>query len=491
VLVRTHGHATEVQDALGRAGVPAVIAGAGSVFGTAAAREWLGLLQALERPASPPRAHAAALTPFLGWSASRVAEATDEDWEAVHQRLHRWASVLRDSGVAALAETVTLAEGLPARVLGADDGERALTDLRHVGELLHAAAARDGLGVAALTAWLGRRVAAAGHEVESEERTRRLESDARAVQVLTIHRSKGLEFPVVYVPFAWQPSWIPDQHGPVDFHREGSGERVLDVGVGGPGYLANRARWIAEQRGEDLRLLYVALTRAQHQAVVWWAGSFDSKRSPLGRLVFGRGEDGTVAEELAAVPEDVGVMDRFGALADLAPGCVGVERVVVPALRRWSGRVVVLGTLGAGRFDRDLDLRWRRTSYSDLTAGTYEARVGSEPEEAAEEDEDVPVAVPVPSPAPGGSAVPLAAAPAGVHFGTFVHAVLEAADFRRAGPRGGAAGARRRAPCRPGGRGRGHRGARRRAAGGGRDAARGARRRGACATSRGPTASTS
>jgi exodeoxyribonuclease V beta subunit len=232
VLVRTHGHATEVQDALGRAGVPAVIAGAGSVFGTPPRASGSGCSRRLSaRRRRPARTRRADPVPRL----ERVAGGRGHrrGLEAVHQRLHRWASVLRDSGVAALAETVTLAEGLPARVLGADDGERALTDLRHVGELLHAAAARDGLGVAALTAWLGRRVAAAGHEVESEERTRRLESDARAVQVLTIHRSKGLEFPVVYVPFAWQPSWIPDQHGPVDFHREGSGERVLDVGVGG------------------------------------------------------------------------------------------------------------------------------------------------------------------------------------------------------------------------------------------------------------------
>ena len=75
--------------------IPAVINGAGSVFGTAPAREWLRLLEALERPTSEPRAHAAALTAFLGWSAERIAGAADEEWEAVHRRLHEWARVLR------------------------------------------------------------------------------------------------------------------------------------------------------------------------------------------------------------------------------------------------------------------------------------------------------------------------------------------------------------------------------------------------------------
>ena len=118
-----------------------MINGAGSVLGTASARDWLRLLEAIERPTSSQRAHSAALTPFLGWTAARVAAADDDEWERVHQRLHHWARVLRAKGVAALAETITQVEGLPARVLAAVDGERRLTDLRHVAQLLHAAAA--------------------------------------------------------------------------------------------------------------------------------------------------------------------------------------------------------------------------------------------------------------------------------------------------------------------------------------------------------------
>ena len=124
----------------------------------------------------------------------------------MHRRLHHWARVLRAKGVASLMEAVTLEEGLPARVLAMVDGERRMTDLRHVGELLHAAAMTEQMGATALTAWLRERVLEATTDNNDEERSRRLESDAEAVQVLTMHRSKGLEFPVVYYPDLWEPS---------------------------------------------------------------------------------------------------------------------------------------------------------------------------------------------------------------------------------------------------------------------------------------------
>ena len=150
VLVRTHRNAALIRDELDAVGVPAVINGAGSVFGTLAARDWMRLLAAIERPADPRRAHTAALTPFLGWTAEQVAAADDDAWEDVHQRLHHWARVLREKGVAALTETITLVEGLPGRVLADTSGERRLTDLRHVGQLLHAAAKTEQMGTAAL-----------------------------------------------------------------------------------------------------------------------------------------------------------------------------------------------------------------------------------------------------------------------------------------------------------------------------------------------------
>ena len=432
VLVQTNRAAAQIRDALEAADIPAVINGAGSVFATAPAREWLRLLEAIERPTSAPRARSAALTPFFSWSAERIASADEEAWSEVHRRLHDWARVLRVKGIASLTETITLLEGLPERILATADGERDLTDLRHIGQLLHAAAVTEQLGTTALVAWLRRRIAEAAQDTSDEDRSRRLESDAEAVQVLTVHRSKGLEFPIVYYPYLWEPGFIPNGL-PVAFHDPDAGDaRTIDVGLEGPDFDRHKQQNLVEQRGEDLRLAYVALTRAQHQAVVWWAGSWNSKDSALGRLLFARDEAGTVAPAGRGSPTDAAVRARFDALALQAPGCISVERSALGMPMSWSGSLRKPAELLAARFDRELDWRWRRTSFSDITAGVYEARVASEPEETVVSDEPV---VPVRSAAAAGDDVLratlslLSGMPVGADLGTFVHRVLEATDF--------------------------------------------------------------
>jgi exodeoxyribonuclease V beta subunit len=439
VLVRTHRNAALVRDALEEAGIPAVINGAGSVFGTTPARDWLRLLEALERPSHAPRARAAALTPFLGWTAQELASADDDALEELHRRLHAWARLLRTRGVAALAETVTLVEGLPERLLRTQDGERRLTDLRHVAQLLHEAATAEHAGVTALTGWLRRQIADAGDDTGDEERSRRLESDAEAVQVLTIHRSKGLEFPIVLFPYLWEPGYIPRDPQPIFFHDPARGdERIVDVGMGGVDFAEHRRQHEAEQRGEDLRLAYVALTRAQHQAVVWWAGSWDSRNSALGRLLFSRREDGTVPPSGGSTPSDAAAIARFEQLAAQAPGRISVEHAWPAQHPPWSDARTSAAELVAARFGRRLDWGWRRTSYSDITAGAHDARVASEPEEHLVTDED-DGGGPPPVVEDGGDALGLAQVPSlladmpsGVHVGTFVHGVMEATDFAAA-----------------------------------------------------------
>jgi exodeoxyribonuclease V beta subunit len=286
------------------------------------------------------------------------------------------------------------------------------------------------MGATALTAWLRARVLEATTDNNDEERSRRLESDAEAVQVLTMHRSKGLEFPVVYYPDLWEPTWIPrEKTSPVTFH-DADGVRTIDVGLDGPQWNGHVAQHIDEQRGEDLRLAYVALTRAKHQAVVWWAGSFDSRNSPLSRLLFARDDSGNVAPSGAVVPSDETALARFRELAGVSVASSSLGPPV-----SWPGEVIATSALSSSSFDRDLDWWWRRTSFSDITAGTYEAHVASEPEEPVVDDEATPPAPPVP---PDGDdalrAVPslLADMPVGVEVGTLVHRVFEAVDFASA-----------------------------------------------------------
>jgi exodeoxyribonuclease V beta subunit len=443
VLVPSHRTAALIQSELDAAGVPAVVGGAGSVFATPAASDWLALLEAIERPASPARARAAALTPLIGWDATAVAGASEDQFEQLHRSLYGWARMLRVRGVAALAEAIMLDQRVPGRILAQTGGERHLTDLQHIAQLLHAAAFEHGLGVAALTGWLRQRLRATEREGADEELARRLESDAEAVQVLTIHRAKGLEFPIVYCPYLWEPGYIPDGELPVYFHDSERGdERAIDVGLEGPGYGAHRAQFVREERGEDLRLAYVALTRARHQVVVWWAGSYASRESALGRLVFAQSPDGDVGLKASFTPSDAAAFERFEGVAAGAPQAVAVEWSQPRMAARWDSGARVAGELSLARLDRRLDLLWRRTSYSAITAAAHEAWVASEPEERGVTDEPSG-ALPLAGAMPGAGkantdavratldrvALPLAAMAAGPRVGTAVHRALEAVDF--------------------------------------------------------------
>jgi exodeoxyribonuclease V beta subunit len=435
VLVRTNAQAALVQRRLTEAGVPAVVNGAGSVFATDTAQDWLRLLESLERPSATGRAHAAALTCFIGWPARRLAAAIADAspaWEEIHQRLHDWARILRARGVASLVETITAGEDLPARMLATTDGERRLTDLRHIGQLLHAAAVADQLGPTALAGWLRARIDEGEGE---EERTRRLESDDDAVQVLTVHRAKGAEFPIVYAPFLW-PGWSPRDNPPVYFHEGSGDERRLDVAREGPEYDRHLRQNTIEQRGEDLRLAYVALTRARHQTVLWWAASAQTRHSALTRLLFSRAEDGTVATDGGAAPKDPAVFARLEQLRDQAPHAISVAWAAPDLDAHWSPPPRQPGELAASAFERSLDERWRRTSYTDMTAASYDAHVASEPEEPLLDDEpdaDEPTAPTALAAAPE-LALPalLGEMPVGADVGTFVHSVLEATDFAAA-----------------------------------------------------------
>ena len=439
VLVRTNDQAAMVRDTLAAAGVPAVLTGSRSVFLAPTAREWLALLRALEQPHRGGLVRAAALTPFVGWSPRQLAESGDAGTDELGQLLRSWRDVLAERGVAALLEVMT-SSGLVERLLGTDDGERRLTDVRHIGQALHAAAVTGRLGMAAIVEWLQRRINEAAEDA-AEERSRRLESDADAVQVVTIHGAKGLQFPVVYVPYGWD-RYVPENPDPLRLH-DSDGTRLLDVGgKDGPGYLERRELHLAEELGEDLRLLYVAMTRARCQVVASWVPATTAEHAPLTRLLFSDFDPAEQPPTRVRLMRDVDVRGRLVDLFAFAGGTVAVEDVSADRTARWRPALGSAPTLAAAQFDRQLDEGWRRTSYTGLTRFVHDdvmsdPGVGSEPELDVEERQDEPAA---PSAAVATAPAdlleevlrtvpsPLADFPSGAAFGTLVHGVLENVD---------------------------------------------------------------
>src|SRR5690606_23398020 len=150
-------------------------------------------------------------------------------------------------GMAALFERLAARTGLNERILRQEGGERTLTDLRHIAQLLHQEARTQRLGITALIRWLSARMAE-DQPATSTDRSRMLDRDSAAVQIVTIHASKGLEYPVVYLPFGWDGSKPRDMKSLL-LHLDG--HRVRDVGgPTGPGHADRKKQHQREEAAE-------------------------------------------------------------------------------------------------------------------------------------------------------------------------------------------------------------------------------------------------
>jgi exodeoxyribonuclease V beta subunit len=448
VLVSAWSQAELVQHALAERGVKAVVGGGTKLLTSPAGDQWLALLEALEQPHRSGRVRAAALTSFLGHTLAELDAGSEPLTDDLADRLRGWGLLLRGRGVAALFEAAE-ERGLTARVLGEAGGERLLTDLRHVAQTLHETALRDQLGLTGLLDWLR-----AERDNASQERVRRLDSDAAAVQITTLHQSKGLQYPIVYLPFA---ALRAGREVTVALYHDPDGTRMLDVAGAGTHWREHAEAHLREEAGEELRDLYVALTRAQSQVVTWWAPTLNTPGGGLHRLLFGRQPGQAEVPDTQDVRDDDYVARVLEMLAEL--GGPQPEVSVVAAVTADPGARTP-GSLAARDFDREVDTEWRRTSYSGLiriqeqpTGVTSEPEVtptDDEPErgpwDPTESETDAsllarpPDVGPTESEPSGRSETeasllarssvisPMADLPSGAAFGSLVHGVLELAD---------------------------------------------------------------
>ena len=413
VLVRSHTEGRLIAEAL--AALPQPIACVrsmrSSVFASHTAFELASVLSAVLAPHRERSVRAAALTRLVGLTPADLLEEVDASGNQLVAALRElrsswlaegftsaWQGLL-DHGLGTVSPRVLLA--------GDQDGERSLTDLIHLGELLIQAECERELGPDALLAWLQAHIADPSRA--SDEQLQRLDRDDVAVRILTVHASKGLQFPVVFAPFLWcSPKPDPDQL----YHQVHRPHWWL-------GSSRPKSVQTAQQRGalaETMRLTYVATTRAEHRLYLAFApqaargGGGGCTRSGLSWLTAGIGR--CAPEQLAMqVRADIadGTMPGLWqqALAHphigLGPAPVAAS---VPMLQQSDTGAAVARTVADWQPLRRM--RWF-SSYSGLIRG----RPVDEP------DYDH-------APQPEPSEDPL---PRGARFGTALHAVFEFVDF--------------------------------------------------------------
>jgi exodeoxyribonuclease V beta subunit len=486
VLVRSFKEAGDVQQHLVEQGVPAVLARGGSVLESDAAEQWRWLLDAVARPSDPTRARTFALSWFVGHDAGWVATCTDEDLAQLQDRLRTWGEALSSGGVTVLLRRVWSESGVTARVLARPDGDRAVTDLEHLAELVRTQVPGGRASVAALLALLDTEPEADPDlELEGNLASRRVESEAEAVQILTVWVAKGLEFPITCCPTLWKPP----RNDAVIYQDTDLDARAFDLAGGHHWPTEPEARLRgdaarAETSGEDLRLLYVALTRARHQTLLWWVPGWEADTGGLARVLFGRTDDGRLGHPVTAGPtptpaDPAAAIARIAALVE--PGVIAVGthgRVPAPA-HRWSATAPMAPdtALGLSTLDRTLDRTRHRWSFTAISAradhdhldrqtsgtdalGPDEPPGGADealPASGDEADLDAPMPLPavdgptLPAlaelieasgqgvlfaagtaphePPPGLVTSPLASLPASAEVGTLVHEILEQVCF--------------------------------------------------------------
>lgn len=281
VLVNSGREASAVRQALATRGVRSVyLSDKDSVFQSPVAAELQRWLAACAEPDDdrPLRAALGSAALALSWPELDRLNHDELQWEARVLQFRRYQQTWRRQGVLPMLRHLLNDFGVPQRLLAAGD-ERMLTDLLHLAELLQQASAQLD-GEHALIRWLAEQREDSASE--NEARKLRLESDADLVKVVTVHKSKGLEYPLVFLPFGTAFRAAKADDLPLKWH-DAQGRLVVALQADAD----SLARVDHERLGEDLRKLYVALTRARHATWVGVAPLAGVERSALGYLLGG------------------------------------------------------------------------------------------------------------------------------------------------------------------------------------------------------------
>ncbi|MCP5891900.1 exodeoxyribonuclease V subunit beta [Klebsiella pneumoniae] len=413
VLVRNRLEAAQVREALQTLGIPSVyLSNRDSVFETLEAQELLWLLQAVLAPERENTLRSALATSMFGLTALDIENLNQDEqaWDALVEEFSEYRQIWRQRGVMPMLRALMTARHIAENLLATRGGERRLTDILHISELLQEAASQLE-SEHALVRWLAQHIAEPDSNAASQQM--RLESDKHLVQIVTIHKSKGLEYPLVWLPFIARFR----KQDQAFYHDRETFAAVLDLGQDE----ASLELAEAERLAEDLRLLYVALTRAVWHCSLGVAplssrksGNSDFHLSALGRLL-----------QAGEAMDAAGLAAR---LADFCHGDIALQRPGELDLTPWQAPAATIPRLSARELQRRIADDWRVTSYSRLQQHGFSGGQDLLPRldvDAAGVGEVVEEPQLTPHQFPRGAAP-----------GTFLHSLFEELDFTQPVPEG-------------------------------------------------------
>ncbi len=411
ILVRqaSEGHALSLL--LHRHGIRTVTIGRDSVFDSEEARGLHDLLFAISQYRDPAAATRSLSSSLLNLDYRQIAAVVDNDvaWQRWLDDLDELQHLWERHGFIAMFQSMLHKFEITNHLIQQDDSERRITNLLQLAELLQQQS-RVTAGMSPMLGWLQQQF----EEEGCEEAELRLEDDEALVKIITIHKSKGLQFPIVFVPFLWSCKQV-DPARAVYFH---DAELLPCVDLGSPDLERHWRVAEKERLAEDVRLLYVALTRARSKVYLAWGEAGNASRSgyasqtALAYLLHSK----QAPLDLETTAAD-GFPDNMDLATDLAALAIA-SRATIELLPLPRGDLSCVYCSSAlrppaaqlARFSRDNMTQWRVNSFTALTRGVHQ-------------------------PAHFSTAVsqgdPVLDFPAGSHVGLLLHSLLENVDFQQ------------------------------------------------------------
>jgi len=375
VLVRTNKQAKIIKNSLSKKGIPSVLYNAGNIFDSDEAVEIERVLSAIAEPGNERRLKSALVTRIFGVSAHELDSAKNmatglETWMASFREYFK---VWSRYGFIRMFRLFMTREEVKKRILSLDDGERRLTNLLHILEILHKESEENNAGMTGLIKWLSEQRDPLTPRLE--EHQLRLESDELSVKIITIHKSKGLEFPVVFCPFCWESSLAKNKE--IIFH-DINRNRNLTFDLGSNEIEGHTALAQNELLAENLRLLYVALTRARELCYLVWGRINKAETSAMAYLLHDLFHDKNIVKTDQIVSElkerfirleNEEIMEGLKRISDRSNSAI--ELSLMPGANDLKYKSVTEKDKKfiCRKFKGKIDWTWKVSSYSSLVSG--------------------------------------------------------------------------------------------------------------------------
>ncbi|MFO8164761.1 MAG: exodeoxyribonuclease V subunit beta [Desulfatiglandales bacterium] len=370
VLVRTHSEARTMKNALAAFDIPSVLYTTENLFDSHEALEMQRLLGGINEPNNDGLLKAALTTDMMGVKGEELNyliqdENGLEEWLVTFQEYHE---LWDKRGFIQMFRHLLVQEKILTRLMPLPDGERRNTNVLHLSEVLHQVSIEQKLCMAGLLKWLSEQ--RDPNTPRLDEHQLRLESDEDAVKLVTIHKSKGLEYPVVFCPFVWSGSKIKKNNYPFTFHDN----MRLTLDLGSTAMDKNRVLAKTEELAENLRIFYVALTRARNRCYVIWGRFTDAETSAPAYLFHHQElwkEENIVnsTEKRFKHLRDNDVLAELKLLVDKSAGTIRLSEMPVEEGKKYSSLLHGNWELQSRKFSGTIDRQWHISSFSSLISG--------------------------------------------------------------------------------------------------------------------------